>query len=82
MNPRLSEEFDEDDSDEEKPNFLKPQIKMNKSFDFGSIRQYQTPQGRPKSPVKFISAKKKNQPLKKANTIIVENAFESVESER
>ncbi|CAD8121777.1 unnamed protein product [Paramecium sonneborni] len=84
-NPRLQEDIDDCDSDEEQPEFLKKQ-KMNKSFDFTNIgpRMYQTPQHNKvtRSPLKFTSIKKKQQQIKKANTIIIENAFESVESER
>ncbi|CAD8111512.1 unnamed protein product [Paramecium sonneborni] len=85
-NPRLQEDIEDCDSDEEQPEFLKKQ-KINKSFDFTNIgpRMYQTPQHNnkvTKSPLKFTSMKKKQQQIKKANTIIIENAFESVESER
>ncbi|CAK58174.1 unnamed protein product (macronuclear) [Paramecium tetraurelia] len=85
-NPRLQDDIEDCDSDEEQPEFLKKQ-KVNKSFDFTNIgpRMYQTPQHNnkaAKSPLKFTSMKKKQQQIKKANTIIIENAFESVESER
>ncbi|CAD8200006.1 unnamed protein product [Paramecium pentaurelia] len=85
-NPRLLEDIDDCDSDEEQPEFLKKQ-KINKSFDFTNVgpKMYQTPQHNSKiakSPLKFTSIKKKQQQLKKANTIIIENAFESIESER
>ncbi|CAD8179111.1 unnamed protein product [Paramecium pentaurelia] len=85
-NPRLQDDIEDCDSDEEQPEFLKKQ-KVNKSFDFTNIgpRMYQTPQHNNKavkSPLKFTSMKKKQQQIKKANTIIIENAFESVESER
>ncbi|CAD8202456.1 unnamed protein product [Paramecium octaurelia] len=85
-NPRLQDDIEDCDSDEEQPEFLKKQ-KINKSFDFTNMgpKMYQTPQHNskiPRSPLKFTSIKKKQQQIKKANTIILENAFESVESER